>query len=149
VATARVELPLGAGAEAVWTVVGDFATGPLRMARGHVTGCVARRDVRTVVFADGTVARERLVAVEVSERRIVYAVIGGTLQPEHDNACMQVHPLADGSCRLVWIHDVLPHGLAPQLQAAMRDAGTVIAATFEAGRPDARTTPATSDRRVR
>jgi len=62
--------------------------------------------------ADGTVVRERRVCVDHDTRRIVYAVVGGSVQPDHDNASPQV--VADGErrCRLVWIRDVLPDELA-------------------------------------
>lgn len=130
-ATARAELRIAADADAVWKVVGDFETGPLKMPPGHVIECRTDWDIRTVVFADGTVARERLVAIEDSQRRIAYAVLGGTVKPEHDNASMQVVPLGYRSCRLIWIHDVLPNDLAKALAAAMREGGPMIKATFE------------------
>ena len=130
-ATARVELRIAADADAVWKVIGDFETGPLKMAPGHVIECRTDRDIRTVVFADGTVARERLVTIEDSQRRIVYAVLGDTVKPEHDNASMQVLPLGYRSCRLIWLHDVLPSDLAESLAAAMREGGSVIKATLE------------------
>ena len=130
-ATARMELSVAADADSVWMVIGDFAAGPLRMAPGHVTGCETHGDTRTVAFADGTVARERLVAIDDERRRIVYAVLGDTLRPEHDNASMQVLPADEGSCTLVWIHDVLPDELADPIRSAMQDAGGVITATLE------------------
>jgi hypothetical protein len=130
VGTVRIDLHVVAGADAVWNVIGDFAAGPLRMAPGHVTGCVSRGDTRTVTFADGTVARERLVAVDHERRRIVYAVIGDTLRPQHDNASMQVLPVDETSCTLVWIHDVLPDDLALPMKSAMQAAGGVITAAL-------------------
>ena len=130
-ATARMELSVAADADTVWTVIGDFASGPLRMAPGHVTACQTHGDTRTVAFADGTVARERLVALDDERRRIVYAVVGDTLRPEHDNASMQVLPVDESACTLVWIHDVLPDELADPIRSAMQDASGVITATLE------------------
>ncbi len=130
-ATARMELSVAADADAVWTVIGDFAAGPLRMAPGHVAACETDGDTRTVAFADGTVARERLVAIDDERRRIVYTVLGDTLRPEHDNASMQVLPRDERACTLVWTHDVLPDELADPIRSAMQAAVGVITATLE------------------
>jgi Polyketide cyclase / dehydrase and lipid transport len=125
------EIVIGSRAEDVWEVIGDFGTGPSRMAPGFVVDTRADADTRIVTFADGTVARERLVSVDHEARRIVYAVIGDSLRPAHDNASMQV--IADGEerCRLVWIHDVLPDDLASSLDAAMTQGLTVIQQTLD------------------
>jgi hypothetical protein len=125
------EIVIGSSADDVWAVIGDFATGPSRMAPGYVMDTRVEADTRVVTFIDGTVARERFVALDNESRRIVYAVVGDSLRPAHDNASMQV--LADGEdrCRLIWIHDVLPDDLAPTLDAAMTHGGAVIKHTFE------------------
>jgi len=128
------EILIRSSAEDVWAVVGDFAAGPSRMAPGYVVDTRVEADTRVVTFIDGTVARERFVALDHESRRIAYAVVGDSLQPAHDNASMQV--LADGErrCRLIWIHDVLPDDLAPTLDAAMTHGGAVIKHTFEGHR---------------
>jgi hypothetical protein len=125
-ATTRVDIAIETSAERVWSVVGDFETGPLTMAPGHVTRCQAHGGIRTVTFANGTIARERLIAVDEQHRRIVFSIIGDTIRPEHDNAVMQVIPRNDSTCTLVWMHDVLPDDLAPTLHAAMVDATPTI-----------------------
>ncbi|SCL44809.1 Polyketide cyclase / dehydrase and lipid transport [Micromonospora citrea] len=124
------EIVIGANADEVWKVIGDFEGGPVRMAPGYVVDTHLDGDHRIVTFADGVVARERLVSVDPDARRIVYAVVGGTLSPAHDNASMQV--IADGehSCRLVWTHDVLPDDLATPIGAAMIHGMEVIEQTL-------------------
>ncbi|MGZ0145588.1 SRPBCC family protein [Kribbella sp. WER1] len=102
------EIHLRTGADDAWRVIGDFHTGPERMAPGLVLDSRIAGDYRLVTFADGTVARERLVAVDDTARRIVYSVVGDHIQPEHNNASMQIITDGDDGCRLVWIHDVLP-----------------------------------------
>jgi hypothetical protein len=126
----RTEIPIAAAPAAVWEVIRDFPAGPRRMAPGFVVGCQADADVRVVTFADGMVARERLVTVDDDERRLVYAVIGGSVRPDHDTASMQVIPDAGGGSRLVWIHDVRPDDLAPAFRAAMEHGGEVIKRTL-------------------
>ncbi|GLY68400.1 SRPBCC family protein [Amycolatopsis taiwanensis] len=125
------EVLIKSSAEDVWEVIGDFSAGPSRMAPGFVVDTRADADTRAVTFADGTVVREQLVSMDHDTRRIAYAVVGGSLRPDHDNASMQV--IADGEqcCRLVWIHDVLPDDLAKSLDAAMTQGLTVIKQNLE------------------
>ena len=115
----------------VWEVIGDFATGPSRMAPGFVVDTRTEDDCRIVTFANGSVAKERRVSVDDDARRIVYSVVGGTAQPTHDNAAMQV--VADGErrCRLVWTRDVLPEELAAPMAEAMSHGLGVIKRTLD------------------
>src|SRR4051812_10102407 len=90
------EIVIEAPAAAVWSAVGDFATGPLRTTPGFFTDCrLEGTDVRALTFADGTVVRERLVARDEAERRIVWAWLRDDVT--HDNTSMQV--FADGDAR--------------------------------------------------
>jgi polyketide cyclase/dehydrase/lipid transport protein len=130
-ASIRKEIVIESSAEDVWEVIGDFAAGPSRMAPGFVLDTRVEADCRIVTFADGTVVRERRVSVDHDTRRIVYAVVDGTVQPEHDNASMQV--LADGErrCRLVWIRDVLPDELGAPMAEAMSHGLEVVKRTLD------------------
>lgn len=125
----RTEISIAAPPAAVWEVIRDFATGPQRMAPGFVVGCRAEADIRIVTFVDGTVVRERFLALDDGERRISYAVVGGSVQPEHDVAEMQVVPEGDG-CRFVWTHDVRPDELGPGFQTSMDRGAEVIRRTL-------------------
>ncbi|MBH0122946.1 SRPBCC family protein [Rhodococcus sp. HM1] len=108
------EITIAADADRAWQVLGDFIDGPTRMAPGFVRDSVlSEPGVRTVTFVDGTVMREREITVDDAGRRLVYAIVGGTAPPEHDNASVQVFPLPDGRCTVTWTHDVLPAGFAP------------------------------------
>ncbi|MGV9747578.1 SRPBCC family protein [Rhodococcus zopfii] len=108
------EITIAADADRAWQVLGDFTDGPVRMAPGFVLDSVlSEPGVRTVTFADGTVLREREITVDGRGRRLVYAIVGGTAPPEHDNASIQVSPLTDGRCTVTWTHDVLPAEFAP------------------------------------
>jgi Polyketide cyclase / dehydrase and lipid transport len=131
-ASIRKEITIRSSAEEVWEVIGDFSAGPSRMAPGFVVDTRADGDSRVVTFADGTVARERLVSIDHDTRRIVYTVVGESIRPDHDNASMQVVADGEAHCRLVWIHDVLPDDLATSLDAAMTHGLTVIEQTFRA-----------------
>ncbi|WP_426503368.1 SRPBCC family protein [Dactylosporangium sp. McL0621] len=112
------EIAVGAPADAVWAIVGDFEGGPVRMTGGAVRdSSLVEPDVRALTFADGTVVRERLVGRDEPARRIAYAWVGDEVA--HDNTSMQVFPEPDGTSRLVWVHDTLPDDLTGWLSTTM------------------------------
>jgi len=138
-ASVSKEILIEAGPDEVWAVVRDFATCPSRMAPGFVVDTrLEGPDVRVVTFATGAVAHERFVAVDDEARRTVFSIIGGTAQPAHDNASMQVFAEGRGT-RFVWIHDVLPDELAPPFGAAMEHGLNVFKRVIEASRRPAAT----------
>jgi hypothetical protein len=113
------EIVIDASPEAVWAVVGDFAGGPMRMSQGLFTDCrMDEPGVRTLTFADGTSASERLIARDEQARRIVWAWVGDD-RVTHDNTSMQVFVEDRTTSRLVWIHDTLPDELTDWLATAM------------------------------
>jgi Polyketide cyclase / dehydrase and lipid transport len=134
-ASIQLELDIEADAAQVWQVIGDWADGPVRMAPGFVVSSRVADDVRVVTFADGYIARERLVTRDDGARRIVYSLIGDAAPPEHDNAVIQVVPDGPGRCRFHWSRDVLPDEAAGALSAAMHQAAPIIKGALEtAGR---------------
>jgi hypothetical protein len=119
VASVIREITIEATADMVWAAVGDFANGPLQMSPGVFVDChLDEADVRTLTFADGTVASERLIARDDQARRIVWGWVGDE-RVEHDNASMQVFTDGETRSRLVWIHDTLPDDLTGWLATAM------------------------------
>jgi Polyketide cyclase / dehydrase and lipid transport len=130
-ASIRTEFVINADAERVWKIVGDWENGPVDMACGHVIASCAEGTTRIVTFADGMIARERLVALDDAARRIVYSVIGDAVRPEHDNAVMQIIAEGPGRCRFVWSRDLLPDELAQPLHQGMEQAAPIIKRTFE------------------
>ena len=77
-------------------------------------------DTRIVTFANGTVARELLVDCDDARRRLVYAVVSERVK-QH-SASVQVTTEPDGRSRLCWTVDVLPHEIAPYMNAQMDQA---------------------------
>ncbi|GGU74534.1 SRPBCC family protein [Lentzea flava] len=128
------EIVIEAGADDVWKVIGDFATGPSRMAPGLVVDTTAEADHRTVTFADGTVVTEKRVSVDDDVRRITYSVVSGTVAPEHDNAVMQIVPEGERRCRMLWTRDVLPDELAEPMGKVMAHCLTVVKQTLDDAR---------------
>jgi hypothetical protein len=131
VASIVLEVVVESDADDVWKVIGEFATGPSRMAPGFVVDTQSEADIRTVTFADGTVVTELRIGVDDQARRIAYSIVGGSVEPVHDNASMQVFPYDEGRCRLVWTRDVLPDRLAAPMADSMSRGLEVVKRTFE------------------
>ena len=120
-ASIRREVSLEVAPEAVWSALRDVGALHTRLVTGFVTDCVLDADARVVTFANGMVARELIVDVDDSARRLVWSAVGGRLS--HHNASAQVFAEGQHCSRVVWIADVLPHALAPAI-AGMIEQGT-------------------------
>jgi hypothetical protein len=128
-ATILKEISLDADADLVWSAVRDVGAVHTRLVPGVVTDTRLDGDARVVTFANGLVARERLVTIDDAARRLAYAAVGGLAT--HHNASMQV--LADGPGRshLVWVADLLPDALAGAVGGLMDQGATVMKRTLE------------------
>src|SRR6476469_771450 len=104
----------------VWAAVREFGAVHRRLAPGFVVDARLDGEARIVTFANGMVARELLVDCDDTRRRLVYAVISERVK-QH-SASVQVIAEGDGRSRLTWIVDVLPHELAPYMNAQMDQA---------------------------
>ena len=104
----------------VWDAVRDFGALHTRLVPGFVLDTRLDGDARIVTFSNGTVAREILVDCDNARRRLVYAVISERLK-QH-SASVQVTAQADGRACLSWTVDVLPHEIAPYMNAQMDQA---------------------------
>src|SRR5258706_396918 len=67
---------------------------------------------RVVTFGNGMVARELIVDLDDTARRLAWSVVGGRMT--HHNASLQVFAEGEHS-RAVWIADLLPHELGPAI----------------------------------
>jgi carbon monoxide dehydrogenase subunit G len=119
-ASIHKDIPVDARPDDVWAAVRDFGAVHQRLAPGFVIDARLDGDARIVTFANGNVAREQLVDCDNTRRRLVYAIANERVS--HYSASVQV--LADGEActRLIWIVDVLPHDIAPYIDAQMDQA---------------------------
>lgn len=130
-ATIRKEVRIAASAEKVWDALADFHNVHIRLAPGFLLGSTPESDtVRVVAFANGTVAKETLVACDPGLRRLAYFVTSERVT--HHNASAEI--VADGPehCRFLWTTDVLPDALAPYIDAQMRAGAEAMKAKLEA-----------------
>jgi hypothetical protein len=119
-ASIHKDISLDAHPDHVWTAVRDFGALHTRLAPGFVTDTRLDGEARIVTFANGTVARELLVDCDEARRRLVYAVVSERVK-QH-SASVQVLADGDARSRLIWIVDVLPHEIAPYMDAQMNQA---------------------------
>jgi len=104
----------------VWDAVRDFGAVHTRLAPGFVVDSRLDGDARIVTFANGNVAREQLVDCDEARRRLVYAIANERVS--HYSASVQVVADGEARTRLIWIVDVLPHEIAPYIDAQMDQA---------------------------
>jgi carbon monoxide dehydrogenase subunit G len=116
-ASIHKDVLIDAPADKVWDAIADFGALHTRLVPGFVTDTQLDGDARIVTFANGTVAREILVDCDQARKRLVYAIVSERVK-QH-SASVQV--LADGATRsrVIWIADVLPHEIAPYMDAQM------------------------------
>jgi hypothetical protein len=128
-ASIHKDIPIAAPASVAWDAVRDFGAVHTRLAPGFVTDTLLDGDVRIVTFANGNVARERLVDCDEARQRLAYAITSERLT-QH-NASIQV--IADGEtrCRVIWITDVLPNEIAPYIDAQMELGAAAMQRLFE------------------
>lgn len=119
-ASIHKEVLLEKSAEDVWAALRDVGALHTRLVPGFVTDCRMDGDARVVTFANGMVARELIVDISESNRRVVWSSVGGKLT--HHNASAQVFEDGTDRSRLVWIADLLPNELAGPI-AGMIDQG--------------------------
>ncbi len=117
-ATIRKEITLDAPLIETWAAFADYHAVDKRIATGFVVKCEPNPGGRTVTFANGIVANERLVTMDPARHRLVYSVQGGRLA--HHNASFQLAAEGDRT-GVVWTADILPDALAPAIADMMED----------------------------
>ena len=115
------EIEVAVPADTVWDVFRDVGAVHTRLARQYVVDTKLEGDSRVVTFANGMVARERIVDIDDARRRLAYAVVESP-QLTHHHATFEVVPDGDQKSRIIWITDLLPDSMAEQI-TAMVDGG--------------------------
>jgi hypothetical protein len=82
-----------------------------------------------VTFANGRVARELLVDIDDTSRRLVYAEPTAPFITR--NASLQVFAEGEDRCRVIWIIDVLPSTFADLMRESMDKALAIMRQTME------------------
>ena len=129
-ASIHKEMYVDAPPDHVWASFRDVGAVHLRLARGFVTDTKLDADKRIVTFANGIVARERIIDIDDARRRLAYSVVEG--RPAHHHATFQV--LAEGAgSRVVWSADFLPNELNTAMNEMMERGMSAMKSTLERG----------------
>jgi hypothetical protein len=111
-ASIRREIVVEVGIEEVWASLRRVGDARAQFAP-VLTDSRLDGDIRSVRFADGMEARERILDVDETHRRVAYAVIDSPLAYHH--ASMQLETAGPGRCLFVWVTDFLPAESAEML----------------------------------
>jgi hypothetical protein len=128
-ATIRKEIEVARDRAAVWDAVRDVGAIHERLVRGFVVDCKLEGDTRIVTFANGMVARERIVTVDDRTFRHAWSVQGAPFT--HHNGSLEVFAIDGGRSRLVWIADLLPDEIAETVAGMMGQALEAMRRTLE------------------
>ena len=129
-ATIYKEILVKAKPAFVWDALRDVGAVHTRLARGFVKDTVLSGDERTVTFANGYVAREKIVGVSDDLRRVAYALVGDKVT--HHSASFQVFDAPGGQTRLLWFTDLLPDEARPMIEQMVERGSEAIRETLEA-----------------
>ena len=129
-ASIRKEIEVGAAPAEAWEVIRDVGALHDRLVPGFVVDTRLDGDARIVTFGNGMVVRELIVDLDDGARRLAWSARGGQLS--HHNASVQVFEGAGGGSRLVWIADLLPNEVAPNIRAMMDQAAAIMQKTLAA-----------------
>jgi carbon monoxide dehydrogenase subunit G len=127
-ASIHKDISIDASPAEVWAAVRDFGAVHKRLAPGFVLDARLDGDARIVTFANGNVARERLVDCDDARRRLVYAIVSERVS--HYSASVQVLAEGEARSRLIWIVDVLPNEIAPYIDAQMDQGALAVQKTL-------------------
>lgn len=128
-ASIKREVSIAARPEHVWDALRDVGALHQRLAPGFVTDVRLEEGARIVTFGNGVIAREIIVDIDDSARRLVWSVVGSTMT--HHNGAAQVIAEGEERCRFVWIADLLPNEAAPRIASMMEEGIAVIRQTLE------------------
>lgn len=130
------EFEVNAPAGYVWDAICDVGAVHERLAQGFVVNTVLEEDIRTVTFANGFVARERIISISDEHRRLAYSSIGG--RASHHNACFQVFELPQEISRVVWVTDLLPEEMKAPIEQMVEHGVEAIQRTLAKAYAEAR-----------
>lgn len=124
------DIPLAVGAETAWALLRDPGAAH-RAFPGALVDCVREGDDRVIAFANGLVARERIVSVDETHRRVAYAVLGEHFA--HHCASMQILPDGARRSRFFWASDFLPEEMATGMRPLIEQGCAAFRLAAEAG----------------
>ena len=124
------DMEISVPAEAAWAMLREVGAAD-KAFPGVLTDCRFDGDVRTVDFANGMQAKERIIDLDDANRRYAYSVIEGRFS--HHHASMQIIDAGEGNSRFLWISDFLPGDVAPLVSSLVDQGSAAFKRVLEAG----------------
>ena len=137
-ASIHKEVVIDTGIEPAWNALRRVAE-PHTLFAPVLTDSHIDGDVRTVHFANGMIAHERILDIDDERRRVAYVVLDAPGLTYH-HASMQLDVAGPGRCAFIWITDFLPVEAASNLQALIDQGAEALKRNLE----DAASTPRAS-----
>ena len=133
-ASIRKHIQIDVSPERAWDALRDVGALHTRLVPGFVTDTRLEGKARIVTFGNGMVAREEIVSVDATQRRVCWAILDAPFR--HYNGAAWVEPDINCGTLFVWTADVLPDELGPQVEQMMSAGIAVIKQTLERGVPN-------------
>lgn len=127
-ASFRKEFTVKASAGQVWEAMRDIGALHTRLVPGFVVDTKLEPGCRVVTFANGHVARERIISIDDDSRRLAWTASGDFLT--HHNGATQVFEEPSGGTRIVWITDFLPDSATETIDGMLNHAVSVMLTTL-------------------
>ncbi len=132
-ASIRKEIIVERSPETTWAALRDWGGLHESLVPGFVLDTKLDGADRIVSFANGAIARERLVDLDEDAMRLSWTIIEGAYA--HHNGVAQVFAEGARHSRFVWIADLLPNELAEPTSAMMETGIQTVKRTLES-RPE-------------
>jgi carbon monoxide dehydrogenase subunit G len=129
-ASIRKEILLDASPETVWDALRDVGALHTRLVPGFVTDTKLEGHSRLVTFANGMTAREDIVSVDETRRRVCWAIVGQNFHHYQGTALVKAE---GGGTRFIWMADLLPDELAGNVEQMMSAGLAAMSKKFQAG----------------
>jgi Polyketide cyclase / dehydrase and lipid transport len=128
-ASIHKEIEVRRSKEFVWDAIRDVGQIHKRLVPGFVVDCKLDGDSRYLTFGNGMTIREIIVSVDDQSCRHSWSARGGPFT--HHNASIQVFPVNEVACKLVWIADLMPDELANTIGDMIQQGLNTMKATLE------------------
>jgi len=115
-ATIRTEIVIDASPQHIWDVVRDVGAVHKRLLPGRVADTRIQGVERFLTFPDGHIIRELIISIDDETRRMAYSVADGARPSlDYHHASFEVRSEGERG-RLIWITDILPDSIAPEIR---------------------------------
>jgi hypothetical protein len=112
----RKEILVDATPEQVWDAIRDVGAVHVRLIPQRVVATRIEGNTHILTFANSNTARELIIDVDDTTRRLAYTVVEGRMPMQHHQAVFQIFPDGAQQTRLVWTTDFLPNELATEIR---------------------------------